>query len=329
MARELRRPLCEEGKTAFFKIIGADPIVYKTLKSVVTDSFVEAFSLGGALIALGMFVAMLITRQPNNLFYYLLPAITVILMGVFAGIGKRRERKFSRCVADINQTLREDVIVQVHSNPVGGMYENDSYWVMKEKGKQTEIFCDKLSEVAERAFGLIVSLSAAILMTVLNPFAAVPMLGLAFLRALRMFRLNSRYEDALDTLDAETVRYDETCDNLIRSAQTMEPDDVALSRAKAAAPVEEAQAVCVSLSNRLFSQTRIVPLIMLLAAGALSILVRASGLFSWYSPILIIPSLLMFALVLYNTSGYYSFNRSIADAEWSAIDLTTLSSTEE
>lgn len=329
MAREIRRPLCEEGKAAFFRIIGADPIVFKTLKSAVLDAFVESFSLGGVITAVGMFIAMFVTGEGKKLYYYILPAVAAVLMIIFAVLGKKRERKISRCLADINQTLREDVIVQVHSNPVGGMYENDSYWVIREKGRQTETFCDKLSEVAEHAFGLVVSVASSVLMLILNPIAAAPMLLLALLRAVRIFRLNSRYEDARDTLEDETVRYTEACDNLIRSSKTLEPDDVALSRAKAATPVEEAQAACVAISNRIFTHTRIAAVLLLLLAGGLSILAKASGLFSWYSPLFVIPSLLLFAVVLYNTSDYYTFNRVLADAEWSAIDLTTLPSTEK
>lgn len=329
MARDIRRPLCEEGKVAFYRIIQADPIVYKTLKNTVFDAFVESLSLCLALAALGITAAMLVTGSEEKLYYYVLPLAAAVFMGLFTFFGRKREREFSRCLADINQTLREDVIVQVHSNPVGGMYENDSYWVMREKGRQTEAFCDKLSEVAENALGLVISISASLFMLILNPFAATPMLILAFFRLNRLFRLRNRYEEALDILDAETEKYNDACDALIRSSQSLEPDDVALSRAKAATPVEEAQAVCVRTSNKLFAHSRIVPVLLLLAAGVLSILIRATGQFLWYSPLAIIPSLILYAVVLYSTSDYYTFNRALADAEWNAIDLTTLPSTEK
>ena len=329
MAREIRRPLCEEGKEAFNRIIKADPIVYKTLKTTVFDAFVESFSLSGVLAVLGIFVAMFVTGSEEKLYYYILPLVAAVLIGVFAFFGRKREREFSRCLADINQTLREDVIVQVHSNPVGGMYENDSYWVIREKGRQTEAFCDKMSEVAEGALGLVIALSASVLMLILNPFAALPMLIFTVFRARRIYVLNEKYEEAMDRLDEETEIYKETCDSLLRSSQALEPDDIALSRAKAATPVEEAQAVCVKLSNKLFVHTRIIPVLLLLAAAAVSILVKVSGLFSWYSPFAVTASLILFAVVMHDTSDYYTFNRALADTEWNAIDLTTLSSTEK
>lgn len=307
------------------KILGADPIVFSTLKKVCISCFVETVFLCLSVSAVGVFISILSHRSRGRLlFEWIWIAVSFAAVIAYGIIGRRRKRDFDRCLADINETLREDVIVQVHRNPVGGMYENDSYTVMKKKGDQTEALCGSLIKVSYGAVRIIGAVVAAACMFLMNPIASVPVLALVYQRTSKVYRLQNRYDQALEILDSKIAEYNEKCDTLIASSETMEPDDIALNRAKAIASVDEEQAVCISIRNRLFYHTNISAGLIVLLFGVLSTVINSSGFFRWYPGALIFPSMLMLVLLIYDTSDYYGFTVSLADAEWNSIDLTTL-----
>lgn len=324
MNRKIRKPLCAEGKEALMKIVRADPVVFDTLKKVIRQCYAEMLLLCAALAALGAFISILTDPEWTAGWYkWLMIAAGVLFIAGYAFAGRARKRNFDRCIADINETLREDVIVQVYNNPVGGMYENDSYTVMRSKGVQTESLCSSLISVSDGAVRLIGAVCSAVSLLILNPIVAVPVLLIGLLRAKRLISLRNRYEDALDDLDSKSAEYREICDSLLVSSG-MEPDDIALSRAKAVAAVDEAQAAGISVRNRLFFQSRIVAGIILLLFGIGTIAVRNTGFIPWFSDMLAVPSILMLSMFLFFTSDHYSFLTALAKAEWDSIDLTTL-----
>ncbi|MBR2740551.1 MAG: hypothetical protein IKD87_07770 [Oscillospiraceae bacterium] len=324
MNRKIRRPLCTEGKDALMKILRADPVVFDTLKKVIKQCYAELILLCASISALGAFVSLLPGSGGKvEGFGWLLIASSALMTAGYAATGRARKRNFDRCIADINETLREDVILQVYNNPVGGMYENDSYTVMRSKGNQTESLCSSLISVSDGAVRLIGSVCSAVFMVLLNPVASVPALLFSLLRARRLASLRNRYEEALDDLDAKSAEYREVCDALLASSG-MEPDDIALSRAKAVAAVDESQAAGIALRNRLFFQSRIIAGVIILLFGICTIAVINVGLLPWFSDLLAVPSLLMLSMFLFFTSDHYSFLDALAKAEWDSIDLTTL-----
>ena len=319
-----KKPFCQEGKDALMKILRADPIVFDTLKKVIYVSFSEYALLCLALSALGAFISVLFgSSGVVGWTGWAVISASFVLIIAYGIVGRIRKRNFDRCIADINETLREDVIVQVHQNPVGGMYENDSYTVMRNKGNQTESLCSNLISVSNGALRLIGAICSSVCMFLLNPVASIPALALSFFRSRKIYRLRNRYDDAMDDLDLRTAEYKEKCDTLLISAD-MDPDDIALNRAKAVAAVDEAQTVCLSVRNRLFYHTRITAGIIVLLFGAVSIVIRNTGLVKWFSELLIVPSVLMLMLLLFFSSDYYGFKNALADSEWDAIDITTL-----
>jgi len=328
-ANRIKRPLCEEGKNAFYRIVRADPVVYATLKKVCVQAYIESFIIDAAVLLSGLFISFFFCKTEHSYYWYLIPAAAVILVVMFNIVSSKRERSFSRCLADINQTLREDVIVQVHSNPVGGMYENDSYSILKEKGIETDSFCDNLSSVSKGAVKIILSLTSAICMLAVSPISAVPSLLLCFFRARRLHKLRNRYDDAQIELDEELEKYDQTCENLLNNADSIEPDDISLSRAKAATAVDEAEAKCVNVRYRILSVSRIVGSLIIMFSGVLCIMLSFLKLSLWQSSFTVISSLLLLGVIVVNTSEYYSFVRSLADAEWDAINLTTVDTDKE